>query len=239
MPGFSSAPMSIAPQGVAAPVKTDDPLVTATTSPRLPLSARLWGVDLNEGLPRVLTSEGIEVTPGDLSRVRDFLTVEFPGLGEETLGAAPSAPIVDAKRWYLRTTCDVLELRHAGKTVGVFVGAPEDWSSYYIRVLAILQNYQRPALRRRFTRECVFEPLARHHVERVFADSSPANLSMARAFSEMQFHATGHQLSDRWGPLVRYTKFLDPACEAAFLRRFTSLAAGGGHTNSDGKEGSP
>jgi hypothetical protein len=106
----------------------------------------------------------------------------------------------------------------------VIVGAPEDWSSYYIRIFAVLPAFQRPALTRRFVRECLFEPLTACGVQRLVADTSPANLAMARGFSEMHFHVTGHQLSDRWGPLVRYTKFLDPACESVFLERFGGTA---------------
>jgi hypothetical protein len=226
MPGVNRAPLSLAPTATANPPADQiepvcPPPITAS------LSATLWGLDLNQGLPRVLSHDGITATPGDLTRVRTFIAEEFPSFGEESLGATPSATIVDAKRWYLRSACDAIELRHEGRTIGVLVGAPEDWSSYYIRIFAVTQTYQRPALIRRFGRECVFGPLALHHVERVTADTSPVNLAMSRCFSELHFHVTGHQLSDRWGPLVRYTRFLDPACEAAFLKRFAGIAAGG------------
>lgn len=226
MPGVNRAPSSLAPTAPAiSSADREEPvcLPLLVTS----LSATLWGLDLSQGLPRVLSQDGIIATPGDLTRVRTFIAEEFPSFGEESLGATPSETIIDAKRWYLRSACDAIELRHEGRTIGVLVGAPEDWSSYYVRVCAVLQTYQRPGLVRRFLRECLFDLLARHHVERVTADASPANLAVARWFSEMHFHVTGHQLSDRWGPLVRYTKFLDPACEAAFLRRFVGIAAGG------------
>ncbi len=226
MPGVNRAPWSLAP-----PVPAIEPAAAAApaiaSQPTASLSSALWGLELCRGLPRVLSSDGIEATRGDLTRVRSFLAEEFPSFGEETLGAQPSAAIVDAKRWYLHAACDAIELRHHGHTIGVFIGAPEDWSSYYIRTFAVVQAYQRPALIRRFGRECVFGPLAEHYVERVVADTSPANLAMSRCFTELRFHVTGHQLSDRWGPLVRYTRFLDPACEAAFLRRFAGISAGG------------
>jgi hypothetical protein len=232
MPGVNRAPLSLAttpPADRQEPVGS--PLLVAS------LSATLWGLDLNQGLPRELSHDGIVATPGDLTRVRTFIAEEFPSFGEESLGATPSATIIDAKRWYMRSACDAIELRHEDRTIGVLVGAPEDWSSYYVRVFAVIQTYQRPALIRRFVRECVFEPLTLHHVERLTADTSPANLAMSRCFSELHFHVTGHQLSDRWGPLVRYTRFLDPAREAAFLRRFAGIAAGG--TTRTGKEELP
>jgi hypothetical protein len=226
MPGVNRAPLSLAPTAPAIrPDDGGDPICPAP--PITSLSATLWGLDLSRGLPRVLSHDGITATTGDLTRVRTFLAEEFPSFAEEALGATPCESIVDAKRWYLRAACDAIELRHEGRTIGVLVGAPEDWSSYYIRTFAVIQTYQRPALIRRFGRECVFDPLRLHHVERVVADTSPANLAMSRCFSELHFHVTGHQLSDRWGPLVRYTRFLDPACEAAFLKRFAGTAPEG------------
>jgi hypothetical protein len=237
MPGFDHGFLSIAPVGTESARERRERGETAPSV--LPgsatLSARLWGLDLNKGLPRTLTSDGVQATPGEHARVRDFLATEFPAFREEELGAAPSARMLDAKRWYLNNACDVVELRHDDRTVGVLIGAPEDWSSYYVRIFAIIQAYQRPALRRRFVRECLFEPLIAHQVERIVADTSPMNIGMAVVFNELHFHVTGHQLSDRWGPLVRYTKFLDPACEVAFQRRFAGIA--GGQTTR--KEGPP
>ncbi len=225
MPGVNRAPSYLAlPPSIETAADASPTFARATTTS---LSTKLWGLELCRDLPRVLSSDGIEATRGDLTRVRSFLAEEFPLFGEEALGAQPSASIRDAKRWYLHAACDAIELRHGGHTIGVFIGAPEDWSSYYIRTFAVVQAYQRPALIRRFGRECVFGPLAEHHVERVVADTSPANLAMSRCFTELHFHVTGHQLGDRWGPLVRYTRFLDPACEAAFLKRFAGISAGG------------
>jgi hypothetical protein len=195
-----------------------------SVSPTQSLSAKFWGLDLRANLPRVLSHDGVEAVPGEIERVRAFLAEEFPSFTEEELGSAPHAAMASSKRSYLQTRCDLIELRHNDRTVGAIVGAPEDWSTYYIRIFAVIQAYQRPALTRRFVRECLFEPLTSHHVERVVADTSPANLAMSRTFSEMHFHVTGHHLSERWGPLVRYTKFLDPACEAAFYKRFNGIA---------------
>ena len=188
------------------------------------LSARFWGADLSRDLPRVLSRDGVQAVRGDLGRVGEFLKQAFPTFTEEELGADLSPRMLEAKGRYLRTASDLIELRHLDRTVGVLVGAPEDWSTYYIRIFAFAPDYQRFGLLRRFVRECIFEPLRAHHVERVCADTSPLNIAMSRALSELHFYVTGHQLSERWGPLVRYTKFLDPTCEAAFRTRFEGTA---------------
>lgn len=188
--------------------------------PGAPFSRRLWGLDLGAGLPRKLSRDGVVAVSGETSSVRAFLDAEFAVLTQEGLGAAPSSAGAEAKRRYLESTCDFMELRHDARTVGVLIGEPEDWGSYYVRSFAVAPAYQRAALIRRFVRECLFEPLAAAGVERVIADTSPANVAMARLFSELRFYATGHNLSERWGPLVRYTKFLDAQSEAAFAERF-------------------
>jgi len=183
-------------------------------------SAQLWGFSLCDELPRRVASDGVEAVVGDYQHIQRFVDEQYSMFTEEGLGGSPSAFVRESKQAYLSTGCDLIALVHGDQMVGMLVGAPEDWSSYYVRVFALLPAYQRPALTRRFVRECVFEPLARHGVERVVAETSPANLAMSRLLSELGFVVSGNLLTDRWGPLVRYTKFLDPACEAQFQRRF-------------------
>ena len=231
MPGFEGGVASVAPRaGSLAPASAERSGGSGTYRSALPrsmssrppqtLSARFWGADLSQNLPRVLSRDGVQAVRGDLARVGEFLKQAFPSFSEEELGAQLSPRMIEAKVHYLRTASDLIEVQHLGRTVGVLVGAPEDWSSFYVRILAFLPEYQRPGLTRRFVRECLFEPLAACGVERIVADTWPTNIAMTRGFTELHFHVTGHQLSERWGALVRYTKFLDPAREAAFEKRF-------------------
>jgi hypothetical protein len=188
------------------------------------LSDAFWRLDLTRDLPRTITKDGVEVMPGEFDRIRGFLAREFPSLTEEGLAAAPLDPqLADTKRWYLGHACDLLELRKSDETIGVMIGAPEDWSTYYLRVYAVAPRHQRPILSRRFA-ECVVGPLVACGVQRIVTDTSPTNAAAALRLSEMRFHVTGQQLSERYGPLVRYTKFLDPAAEAAFVSRYAGSA---------------
>ena len=226
MPGFDRKGASHAPRVSSVPSEPTERSGVYNTLPPQTLSERFWGLNLSQRLPRVLSRDGVQAVRGELGRVRDFLLQAFPMFTEEELGALPDPRMAEAKRRYLLTASDLIELQHEGRTVGVIVGAPEDWSSYYVRIFAILPEYQRPALTRRFARECLFEPLAEHGVERVVAETWPSNIAMSHGFTEMQFHVTGHQLSERWGALVRYTKFLDPARGEAFARRFAAMLPG-------------
>lgn len=216
--GASSAPLSSSPDFNT----TEDAsgIIARNLPTRLTHSAELWGLDLCEGLPKQLTSDGVQAVAGTYDRIRGFVADQYAMFTEEGLGCAPSAFAQKSKQAYLSKQCDLIGLSHAGKLVGIMVGAPEDWSSYYVRVFALVPEYQRPGLTRRFVRECLFEPLARQGVERLVADTNPSNIAMTRLFSELGFFVTGNQLTDRWGPLIRYTKFFDPACEQQFLHRF-------------------
>lgn len=184
-------------------------------------SRDLWNLDLSVGLPRVLSSSGVTATVGELQTTQEFLRREFPTFIE----SMPLTPKESAaKAAYFLATCDFIELRHDGLTVGAIIGEPYDWSSYYVRVYALSRTYQKPSLTRRFVRECLMAPLAAAGVKRIFADTSPTNIPMCRGLSEDGFVVTGNSLSERYGPMVRYTKFLCSEAEQAFVSQFSGTA---------------
>lgn len=183
-------------------------------------SCRMWGFSLADWLPHAIANTGVTVVPGDFDRMGRFLNEQYSLFTEEWHGSSPSRVVTERKAHYLVHDCDLVELRNGDDTVGVLIGAPEDWSTYYVRTFAMRRDFQSPAVVRRFVRECLFRPLAERNIERICADTSPCNVAMSRLFSELNFLATGSSLSDRWGPLVRYTLFLSNDCEAEFRRKF-------------------
>lgn len=190
---------------------------------RQPLSKQLWQCDPWVRLPHTLSEDGTQAVAGDAARVQQFLAQHFTQFREAN-ACSGSSWVERVKREYFAHACDLMELRHGDEIVGVMVGAPEDWTTYYIRMFALAPHFQKRVLARRFLRECVFEPLAELGVQRVTAETAPTNRAMVHLFSELEFYITGNQLTERWGPLVRYTKFLDPACETLFLERFGGTA---------------
>lgn len=197
----------------------------------------MWGFSLGDWLPYEVGTDGITAVAGELDRIGRFLSDQFSSFAEEAHGSSPTALVTERKRRYLCDDCDLVELRYRGDTVGVLIGAPEDWSTYYVRVFALRRDFQRFAVVRRFVRECLFQPLSERGVERICADTSPANLAMSRLFGELNFFATGSLLSDRWGPLNRYTLFLSTDCDAEFRRKFGVGAPAAGPRKS--KENEP
>jgi len=182
-------------------------------------SEALWGADFLADAPRHLSgTSGVEVLRGDWDRASAFLR-RFPMLAENL--AESQAHTSAAKRRYLRTFCDLIECRKDGQTVGVFIGAPEDWSTYYCRVLAVDPSFAVRPLLRRFTRECLERPLAQLGVDRLVGETGATNTAMSRWFIDLGFHVSGQRLTERWGPLTHFTTFLDRDCSQMFAHRYT------------------
>jgi hypothetical protein len=57
-------------------------------------------------------------------------------------------------------------------------------------------------------------------VERVDVETSPSNLATMHIMNRFRFNVTGQVLSERWGALVKFSKFLDGDCEKVFLRQY-------------------
>jgi hypothetical protein len=66
----------------------------------------------------------------------------------------------------------------------------------------------------------LFERLRLAGVERVEADASPANFASLQTLLRNRFNVTGSVLSERWGALVRLTRFLDDDATGVFLDQF-------------------
>jgi hypothetical protein len=122
--------------------------------------------------------------------------------------------------------------------VGLFIGNPVDWSTYYIRSTAFLREYQGRTLYQRFLAQ-LFALLAEAGVSRVEADTAPSNLQCVAALMRQRFSASGTVLSERWGALSRFTRHLDPDAEETFLRQFCASGAIHRQQNHRQRDGAP
>lgn len=245
MPGMTrtASPLYPYPQPVPVALRSGRKQIAprgkaSTTSGTL--SHVLWGKDFLEHLPyRLSHKHDVEVVRGEWDRVQEFLSW-FPELQERPRRGHASNPEVDqAKQVYFESFCDLMECRRRGETIGIFIGAPEDWSTYYCRVLAIRPDLNTRSLLRRFSKECVEAPLRRLGVERLIGETGPSHTAMARLFLELGFHVTGQRLTERWGPLTRYTKFLDASCSEQFRHRYGAERGDRNHRGQPKKGGNP
>jgi ribosomal protein S18 acetylase RimI-like enzyme len=204
----------------------------------VPMSTRLWRLDWQGLLPWTLEvgdaarAGGADVTVemGTTDEAVAFVAEHHPRLfgaagGEQRFLASP---MTDAKRRF----CDemdvlVMRARDASGTgrrvVGLFMSHPSDWSTYYIRTVAILPEYQGRGYYARFTAN-LYEPLRRAGVERVETEISVANTRLLRMFAGQGYVVTATSSTERWGAVVRLTKFLAADAEKVFLQQYTNLS---------------
>lgn len=186
------------------------------------LSNSLWGIDWSLRLPHRLTDDGVVVEWSSFEHSLPFVQKHYTEIFDERSESSPFVTKVnEAKARYYREVGDFFEFVHAGRTVGLLIGTPVDWSTYYIRSAAALPDYQGRGVVQRFF-PVLFDELKRSGVERVEADTSPANMATMHLLTRLRFNVTGTVLTERWGAHVHFTKFLDEESENVFLRQFCS-----------------
>lgn len=183
------------------------------------LSESLWNLRWEDHLPSQVTRE-VSVRASSFEASLPFVAAHYADIFEDD-PASPfsSGKLDDAKARYYRTAGDFFEFVHDGRTVALLIGTPVDWSTYYIRSAASLREYQGKKLIQRFFPE-MFALLAAAGVERVEADTSPSNMATMHLLTRMRFNVTGTVLSERWGALVHFTRYLDEPAERTFLGQF-------------------
>ena len=194
--------------------------MAAEAPPRL--SELLWGIRWSDLLP-IECSEGVEVHSVSYDEAMRFVRAHY----NDIFPLVPGSPFnrVDrspAKERYYRHAADFFEFRKNGQAIALMIGDPIDWGSYYIRSTAVRREYQGLTLMQRLF-PIVFERLARAGVERVEADASPSNATSVQILTRFQFRTTGTVLTDRWGALTRFVKFLSPAAESTFVSQFCAV----------------
>ena len=124
------------------------------------------------------------------------------------------------KEQYLDEVVDAFSFRNEkGEIIGVFLGNLLDWSTYYLRYMGLLEEYQGIGIYQTFIRY-LSQVLVASGFERLEGHVAPSNFLSVRAHTSLGFNITGFALSERWGALVVFTKFLSKASEAVFLKQF-------------------
>jgi hypothetical protein len=154
-----------------------------------------------------------------------FMQEHYPTIFDSASGETRflASPMTEAKRRFCDES-DVFVFRTAERIVGLFVANPADWSSYYMRSVAVLPEFRERKLLTRFM-ERSYAPLREAGVERIEGECSPANAPMMRMLVGQGFLVTSTANSERWGATVRFTKFLNEEAETVFLRQFSGVTA--------------
>jgi hypothetical protein len=199
--------------------------LAAAPSPRVTsrsLSSRLWDLKWKRVLPWVF--EDVSVEPAGFEDVLPFVQENYARIFGTQSGEARflSDPLTETKRRF-GSEMDVFQFRAPEGVVGVLMSHPTDWTTYYMRTVAILPEYRERRLLTRFM-ERSYEPLRAAGVERIEGECSPANLPMMRMLVGQGFMMTSTANSERWGYVARFTKFLREEAEMTFLRQYCVVA---------------
>ncbi len=184
------------------------------------LSLQLWGVDWSQVLPFASGELGVELS--SYERASAFVAAHYRAIFcEDERSPFSNSELSQAKARYY-ALADFFEVRRGGETVGLIVCNPSDWSTYYVRSAALLPEWQGHGVIQRFFAQVMFDLLRRVGVERVELDVAPSNFAMMHVAARLRFNASGTLLSDRWGALTRFTKYLAEQPERTFVRQFCS-----------------
>ena len=185
----------------------------------LPLSRLLWDLDWSKHLPIFVAQHGIRFEVSNFDKCRKFLVEHFEKIfPDEADSAFRQLDNLDAKARFYRLS-DVFEYIHEERTIGVVIGAPTDWSTYYCRTTAILPEYQSRGLGDAWF-ELLFGVLGTYGVQRIEGDVAPTNSRMLRLLTRNEFQIMGNLLTDRWGAVTRVTRFLSRERGELFQRQF-------------------
>lgn len=190
----------------------------------VPASRRLWSLDWRLELPWDLGAGWAE--HASMEEVLGFVQQHYAAAfgASEVAGRFLPSPMTEAKRRFF-AEMDFFAFRVEDQTAGVFMAHPSDWSTYYLRSTAILPRYRERRLMTRFFEKLV-EPLRAAGVERIETETSPANTPIVRMLTGQGYMVTGSCSSERWGQLLRYTKFLSDDAQAVFMRQYTAMTFG-------------
>lgn len=188
--------------------------------PERKMSEILWGIRWRDHLPQVLTKDGICVDYIDYDEAVPFIQEHYAEIFEDPDdNPFYGGKVTDARGKFYRTAGDFFAFKDDERILGLLVCTPVDWSTYYIRSAALLKDHEGRNLFPKFL-PFFFSTLKQAGIERVEAETSPSNMMMIYMLTRQRFNASGTILSERWGVLNRFTKFLDDCGEDVFLRQF-------------------
>ncbi len=193
------------------------------TATRPTLAARLWNLSWASELPAEI--DGLSIEVGSFASAYPFVEAHWAAIFGGDAGRFHTEELTEAKRRFW-DEMDVFVFRADGRIAGIAAGHPTDWSTYYFRTFALLPEYRERRFLSTFA-EHVDRVLRGAGVTRLEAECSVANVAMTRLFISQGFLISSTITSERWGVMLRFTKFLEPEAEAVFRRQFVNVPAYG------------
>jgi len=181
------------------------------------MSQRWLGLDWREFLP--WTSNGLVVDLASCEETLRFVAAHYAELFDQQPhdDRWVKETMSPAKRRFLEES-DRFAIRADDKTVGLVIGHPSDWSTYYIRSTAILLEYRGGIFVKKLLRRFE-EILPRFGIRQIECDVAP-NGKSCRIVQSVDYQVTGSLNTVRWGTMLRTTRFLDSHTDGTFYRQY-------------------
>jgi ribosomal protein S18 acetylase RimI-like enzyme len=180
-------------------------------------SERLWGIDWSDHFP-IRYESGAVCEKVSLERALPFIRDNYDRIFASAQRAFFGESMSEAKERFYKDS-DIFLFSADDVDAGVVVAHPTDWSTYYLRTLAVLPRFQDRHLATAWV-SAVAEMLRAHGVVRFEMETAPANHRVIHGLNKLGMMVTGSSHSERWGTLLRFTKILVPQAEADFVRRY-------------------
>jgi GNAT superfamily N-acetyltransferase len=187
------------------------------------LSEEILGLRWERFVPRAIGAGGAVLELADYEEASGFLARQ-----RRLLLGAPAEPggfslLVDdpRKTRFCERVADCFVLRIQGETVGALLGHLSDWSTYYVRYLAVLPDRRGQGITPDLAAWFV-SVLSQHGVERMEIDAGVSHLPYLSRLIGLGFHVMGTLHSERWGATVRLVRFLSARHEEAFVNQFSA-----------------
>lgn len=193
------------------------------SAPASTLSHRLWQLRWADEMPAEI--DGITVEIGSFADAYPFVEEHWAAIfGEDAARFLVEEPNEAKRRFW--DEMDVFVFRADGRIAGIAAGHPTDWSTYYMRTFALLPEYREKRFASAFEVH-MSRVLRAVGVTRLEAECSVANVAMTRLFVSQGFLIGSMLASERWGVMLRFTKYLDEEAESVFRRQFVNVPAYG------------
>lgn len=180
----------------------------------------LGGSDIpwHEYLPITLKN-GYEIHSGSFEEVKMFAQSHFQQI------YSPIDPKTQYrwgedhpnKKSFYENFAEIFLFKKGAEIIGFHVINLTDWSTVYHRNVSISKKHQNKQLWQLWF-ACLIEILKAHQIHRVECDVSPGNTKKVHVLNKMGFRVTGFNTSERWGAVMKFTKFLNSEYENLFQK---------------------
>ena len=184
------------------------------------LSHKLWDIDWSRYFPAQLPTSNLVVREVDLDEAAGFLArSDEQVFGRQGQWVQRKREDATLKQRYFQAACDAFGFWRERTIVGLFIGNPADWSSYYMRWLCLDPEFRKQRASTEFL-EILFGALKAVGVARIECETAPSNVAGTAGLTSLGFRVAGMSLSERWGAMTRLYKHLDRQAEEAFVAAF-------------------